>query len=111
MDREARMNLHCGWRVPVVVLLLLGVAGLDAFAQVPTGTIAGTVKDSQGLSIPGATVLLTNEGTARTQAAKRSPAAREILCGRGFFKFFCRHAEGVMPRYFLNMELKRPRCR
>ena len=73
------MNLHCGWRVPVVVLLLLGVAGLDAFAQVPTGTIAGTVKDSQGLSIPGATVLLTNEGTARTQAATTS--------SRGAFQF------------------------
>src|SRR6266566_2161071 len=79
MDREARMNLHCSWRVPVLVLLLLGVAGLDAFAQVPTGTIAGTVKDSQGLSIPGATVLLTNEGTARTQAATTS--------SRGAFQF------------------------
>jgi len=73
------MNLHCGWRVPVVVLLLLGVAGLDAFAQVPTGTIAGTVKDSQGLSIPGATVTLTNEGTARTQTDKTS--------SRGAFQF------------------------
>jgi len=79
MDREARMNLHCSWRVPVLVLLLLGVAGLDAFAQVPTGTIAGTVKDSQGFSIPGATVLLTNEGTARTQAATTS--------SRGAFQF------------------------
>jgi len=47
------MNLHLGWRAPVLVLLMLGVVGLDAFAQVPTGTIAGTVKDSQGLSIPG----------------------------------------------------------
>ena len=73
------MNLHCSWRVPVLVLLLLGVAGLDAFAQVPTGTIAGTVKDSQGLSIPGATVTLTNEGTARTQTDKTS--------SRGAFQF------------------------
>jgi carboxypeptidase family protein len=58
---------------------LLGISGLEAFAQVPTGTIAGTVKDSQGLSIPSATVTLTNEGTSRTQAATTS--------SRGGFQF------------------------
>jgi hypothetical protein len=73
------MNLHRGWRVLVLVLLLLGVAGLNAFGQVPTGTVAGTVKDQQGLSVPGATVTLTNEGTARTQAATTS--------SRGGFQF------------------------
>lgn len=73
------MNLHRGWRVPILVLVLVSVAGLHAFAQVPTGTITGTVKDSQGLSIPGAIVTLTNEGTARTQAATSS--------SRGGFQF------------------------
>src|SRR5260370_15161899 len=79
VDREARMNLHRSWRVSVVVLLMLGVSGMDAFAQVPTGRIEGTVKDSQGLSVPGASVTLTNEGTTRAQTATTS--------SRGGFQF------------------------
>jgi hypothetical protein len=54
-------------------------AGLTSFAQVPTGTVLGTVKDSQGLSIPGATVALTNQGTTSTQA--------ETTSSRGAFQF------------------------
>src|SRR5271155_4076000 len=41
--------------------LLFGVGPLQA--QVDTGTILGTVKDTSGGSINGATVTLTNEGT------------------------------------------------
>ena len=57
------------WRIPVCLFVLLGVcpASPKLFAQVPTGTILGTVEDAQGLSIAGATVTLTNQGTARTQ--------------------------------------------
>src|SRR5712671_442736 len=79
MDREARMDLHRNWRVSLLVLLVLGVSGLSAVAQVPTGTIEGTVKDSQGLSIAGAAVTLTNEGTAKTQT--------DITSSRGAFQF------------------------
>jgi hypothetical protein len=73
------LNLDRNWKISARVLLLLGVCGMDAFAQVPTGTIEGTVKDAQSLSIPGATVTLTNEGTARTQTATTS--------SRGGFQF------------------------
>src|ERR1700680_4691851 len=73
------MNLRRGQRISLLVMAILGSAGLNAFAQVPTGTIAGTVKDSQGLSAPDATVTLTNEGTARTQTTKTS--------SRGGFQF------------------------
>jgi carboxypeptidase family protein len=66
------MNFHRCGRLSLFVLLSLSVAAVNAFAQVPTGTIVGTVKDSQGLSIPDATVILTNEGTARTQTNKTS---------------------------------------
>jgi hypothetical protein len=41
-------------------------------AQVDTGTILGTVRDSTGGVIPNATVRLTNEGTAATQTASTS---------------------------------------
>jgi len=73
------MNLHRDWRVSALMLLLLGVSGIDALAQVPTGTIEGTVKDSQGLSVPGAAVTLANEGTTRMQTATTS--------SRGGFQF------------------------
>jgi hypothetical protein len=73
------MDLHRNWRLSLLVLLALGVSGLSASAQVPTGTIEGTVKDSQGLSIAGAAVTLTNEGTAKTQT--------DITSSRGAFQF------------------------
>ncbi len=45
----------------VITVLLLG--GSAALAQVPTGSIAGTVIDSTGAAIPGAEVAIINEGT------------------------------------------------
>jgi hypothetical protein len=43
----------------VVVMLIAGLAGVTA-AQIITGNIAGTVKDTSGAVIPGATVTITN---------------------------------------------------
>jgi len=73
------MYLHRNWRIPLLVLLLLGVSAARAFGQVPTGTIEGTVKDTQGLSVAGARVTLTNEGTAKSQTTTTS--------SRGAFQF------------------------
>ena len=53
--------------IAVAVLVLAGAA-LEASAQITTGTITGTVKDSQGGVIPGALVSLTNEAQG-TEAA------------------------------------------
>jgi Carboxypeptidase regulatory-like domain/TonB dependent receptor-like, beta-barrel/TonB-dependent Receptor Plug Domain len=50
------------WMVVVSVLLGTAVAGPAAFAQVDTGTILGTIKDSSGGVLPGATVTITHEG-------------------------------------------------
>ncbi len=47
-------------------LAALVVVATVSYAQVDTGAILGTVKDSTGAVIPGATVTLTNEGTTFT---------------------------------------------
>ena len=47
----------------ISVGLLLGVGGSLVLAQVPTGSIVGTVVDPQGLPVEGASVTLTNQGT------------------------------------------------
>jgi hypothetical protein len=51
-----------------IILVVLLAAPLTASAQITTGTVAGTVKDSQGGVIPGATVTLVSEtrGTSPT---------------------------------------------
>jgi len=50
-------------RIPLLVLLvLLGSAGL-ALAQGTTSRVTGTVRDTSGAVVPGATVTLTNEAT------------------------------------------------
>src|SRR5580765_2451987 len=56
-------------RVLTVLGLLLG-ASLPASAQITTGTVSGTVKDSQGGVVPGATVVLVSE----TKGTKSAPA-------------------------------------
>jgi hypothetical protein len=53
-----RLLLTC-----VASLLLILIGAMSASAQVDTGTILGTVSDSSGARINGATVTLTNEGT------------------------------------------------
>jgi len=53
------------WIRRIVVAALTAVAlATPAFAQAPTGTILGSVKDAQGAVIPGATIAATNLGTA-----------------------------------------------
>ena len=46
------------------LLLIVSLLPLRLFAQSTFGSIVGTVKDSSGAVIPGATVMLTNIGTA-----------------------------------------------
>jgi hypothetical protein len=46
------------------LLLIVSLLPLKTLAQSTFGSIVGTVKDSSGAVIPGATVMLTNSGTA-----------------------------------------------
>ena len=73
------MKIQRKGRVSLFVLLAMCAAVSDAFGQVPTGTILGTVKDTQGLSIVGAQVTLTNQGTTSTQT--------DTTSSRGGFQF------------------------
>ena len=49
----------------VVVLVLTILAGGLAWAQSDTARLQGTVTDQNDAVVPGATVMVTNEGTAR----------------------------------------------
>jgi Carboxypeptidase regulatory-like domain/TonB dependent receptor len=53
----------------MIWLAVLILAAIPAAAQLPTGTILGTVKDSSGASIPGAMVTLKNTDTNLTKTA------------------------------------------
>ena len=46
------------------VLLLLAI---PVFAQIPTATVLGTIKDSSGAVVPGATVTIQNVDTNATR--------------------------------------------
>lgn len=48
--------------------LLVGGTAVPAMAQVTTGTISGTVKDEQGLPVPGATIVLVSESRGTKSA-------------------------------------------
>ena len=54
------MKLSAAAFVAMIAAMLIST---PARAQVPTGTILGTVKDAQGAVVPGATVTATNLGT------------------------------------------------
>ena len=55
------MQLTGKARVLLMALLVACLAAPRACAQITTGTIAGTVQDSQGGVIPGATIVLISE--------------------------------------------------
>src|ERR1700756_868297 len=57
----------------VCLAAVLILAAIPVAAQLPTGTILGTVKDSSGASIPGAMVTLRNTDTNLTKTATTEP--------------------------------------
>ncbi len=58
---------------PILLSVSLATAAL---AQSPTGTIAGTVLDASGASVPNATVTITNTATNVTQTIHTDSAGR-----------------------------------
>jgi hypothetical protein len=64
------MGVHkCVRRTVVCLVAVLILAAIPSAAQLPTGTILGTVKDSSGASIPGAMVTLRNTDINLTKTA------------------------------------------
>jgi len=63
-----------GWLAAFVSLVVLSAMTVvqPVSAQVPTGSITGTVKDGQGLPVEAAEVTLTNEGTGSVSKTNTS---------------------------------------
>src|SRR5437879_1729167 len=53
-----------------VVLLALLLGTIPSFAQLPTGTILGVVKDSSGAVVPGAGLTITNIDTSLNRTGR-----------------------------------------
>lgn len=64
--------------IRVVSVFILVAVGRPVFAQ-NAGTIAGTVKDPQGLAIPGATIVLANRVSQASQSAVSDEQGRFTL--------------------------------
>ena len=67
------------WSRMPLVCLLLTLCAIVARAQVDTGTILGTVTDSSGAVIPGATVAIINQETSATSTAKTLADGRFVF--------------------------------
>jgi outer membrane receptor protein involved in Fe transport len=84
------MSLGRSWRLVLAVTLLFGGRAL---AQSSMGAVNGTVTDTTGAAVPGATVTLTNQGT--------NIHAERVTNSAGFFAFV-----NVRPgTYTLSVEL------
>jgi hypothetical protein len=71
MDFRRKTRVY--WMVCAVAALLAGLAFNETVSgQTPTASIVGTVLDSQGLPVEGATVTLTNPGTNYTYTTTTS---------------------------------------
>src|SRR2546428_10853321 len=72
-------HVRWGYRVGLFAMaLVLLVAAIPGFAQLPTGTILGTVKDASGALVPGAAGTGPNLGTGTT----RPTLSNETRAGR-----------------------------
>jgi hypothetical protein len=61
---EGNMPRSCFLVYAIIVVVAVALAASPAFGQAESGTISGTVRDSTGAVIPGATVTIKNAGTS-----------------------------------------------
>lgn len=60
------------------LLALMGLGTSLGFAQLPTATILGTVKDSTGAVVPDTTVMVRHMDTGLTRMGKSGAAVRIV---------------------------------
>ena len=72
-------------RIALGMLCVFVAAASTAWAQETRATVTGTVKDSQGASVPGATVTVLNTATNVSYEGMTNAAAssRSSGCSRG----------------------------
>ena len=64
------MKRSAAWPLLIAFIAALSLESLSAHAQKLTGTISGTVTDSSGAAVSGATITATNTTTSKTFNAK-----------------------------------------
>ena len=65
--------------VLAAVVFLSGGVPAPAFAQLTTGTIAGSVRDEQGAAVPGATVTLVSENRGSRKEFTTDPQGNYVF--------------------------------
>ncbi len=66
-------------RILLLGIMILASAVPGAFAQRDTASVVGTVRDSSGASVPGATVTITNKATNIASSTTSDSAAEYVL--------------------------------
>lgn len=66
----ARTSIHVRF---LTLTILVFICSISAVAQLPTGTILGTVKDSTGAAVPNATVTIQNTDTGLSRTVTTGP--------------------------------------
>ena len=62
-------NFQMAWNGALLALFLILACAAPASAQTTLGRVSGSVLDSSGAALPGATITLTNENTNQVQTA------------------------------------------
>jgi Carboxypeptidase regulatory-like domain/TonB-dependent Receptor Plug Domain len=71
------MSLHRNYRVSILTTVLIVLLGCGtAFPQTVTGSISGTITDSTGAVVPGATVTITAEQTKEERSVNTNDEGR-----------------------------------
>lgn len=68
-NRRRILQWVTSWTSPMTLLLLLLIALFPAYAQLPTATVLGVVKDSSGAIVPGANISARNTETGQVRSS------------------------------------------
>src|SRR5262245_726862 len=69
---EVPMSIRSNLKVAILLITFAITFAVVASAQVPTGVIAGVVRDPSGAALPGANVNVTSQGTGFSRSAATS---------------------------------------